>query len=369
MMIFIRKYGLWAVLFFCLFLTSLPARDLPGERESHVSELILRAEREKLHEDPYWLLLLHYKRGIAGWRSLIDDPAFFFSPEGKRNSRKEMEATIRAFFSESAGTAIHPAMKFIARYSWLKERLNINESLMALNPVEKFNSYYDSLKLSRVILVFPSGYMGSPASMYGHTLILLEPQNGSRLLSMAVNYAANTEESFGPAFIYRGVFGLYDGFYSFLPYHEKINEYSFGEMRDMWEYRLNLDEGEKRRLVMHLIELEHMKSGYFFFDENCSYNLLFLIEVARPSTAITERFSVPVEPVDTIRAVIDSGLVEKKDYRPSLYSKIRYRADTLDSECDKRPSAGQSDEAVIFQRSEEAAMTLVWPWNPSVPGV
>ena len=359
MKIFSVQYGLRAVLLFCLFNAVFSVMTLAGEKEEYADRLIERARKEQLYKDPYWLLLLHYKRGLTGLRSLVDDPDFFLSPEGKRDPRREMEADIRAFFSEPSKDKMHPAIKFIARFSWLKEKLDIDHSLMAMDPMAKFEDYYRKIAPSRIIIVFPAGYMGSPASMYGHTLVILEPENGSRILSIAVNYAAVTGENFGPAFVFKGVFGMYDGSYSFLPYHKKINEYNNGEMRDMWEYRLNLNDSEMRRMVMHMIEMEKMKSEYYFFDENCSYNLLFLIEVARPSTRITDRFSIPVEPVDTIRAVLDCGLVEKRDYRPSLYSRMKYRKDVLRFECRKEAiaMAAGEDAGFSFRDREEEAMT------------
>jgi len=52
----------------------------------------------KLHEDPYWHILLHYKPGVSGYESLVDDPRYFLAPDGKTNPETELDATIRAFF-------------------------------------------------------------------------------------------------------------------------------------------------------------------------------------------------------------------------------------------------------------------------------
>ena len=93
-------------------------------------------------------------------------------------------------------------------------------------------------------------------------------------------------------------------------------------MRDMWEYRLNLSDEEKDRLLRHVFDLAGIYSRYYFTGENCSYNLLFLLEAARPSTQISQKISGVVEPVETVKLVYNSNLTDKIEYRPSVYSKL-----------------------------------------------
>lgn len=368
MKILLIKYGFLAVLCFFLMSAGLSAQAADAANESaknnYIDSLVQKAKEMKLHDDSYWRLLLHYKRGVTGMRSLVDDPDFFISPDGKRNAEKEMEADIRAFFFDTAEydetEKRHPALKFVARYAWLAEKLNIDVSMMPFDPLEKFDDYYKGLKIENVLLVFSSGYMGSPASMFGHTFLILEHKDTNRLLSLAVNYAANSDESFGPIFAFRGLFGLYDGMYSFLPYYNKINEYIYGEMRNMWEYKLNFSQAEVRQMFMHLIELEGIKTDYFFASENCSYNLLFLLEAGRPSAKLTDKFPITTEPVDTVRAAIDLGIVEERTYRPSLYSKIMYRAGVLDDKNETKAIAlaKGTEIDIVYNSEEEKAKTL-----------
>jgi len=295
----------------------------------YVDELVKKAEELKLSNDPYWLRLLHYARGIVGLRSIVDDEAFFLSKDGKFSPDKELEATLRAFFAPVKPDKMHPEIKFIARFDWLNQKLSIDKTKLPFDFIQKFDEFYKKIDPGKAILVFPSGYINSPASMYGHTLLVIEPKNGNRLVALAVNYAAKTDETFGPIFAFKGLFGIYNGYYSILPYYDKINEYSSGEMRDMWEYTLNLNESELRRMVMHIVEMEKIGSKYFFLDENCSYNLLGLLEVARPGVNLTSHFIATVEPVDTLRVVIKEDLVAKREYRPSLYAQILRKAAML----------------------------------------
>ena len=39
---------------------------------------------------------------------------------------------------------------------------------------------------------------------------------------------------------------------------------------------------------MHTHEMDKIYSDYYFFDENCSYDLLFLLDVARPWIGLTD---------------------------------------------------------------------------------
>lgn len=309
--------------------TDLMLINTNAEETSYVDDLIESAIKKELYKDKYWHILLHYKKNIFGIRSLIDDPKFFLSKDGKHNPQKELKATIRAFFKHSNDEGAHPICRFMARFTWLKEKLDLDESQLPEYTCKRYNDILESIKPKSASIIFPTSYVNSPASMFGHTLIIIESDNKSKLLSHAVNYSALTDESFGLFFAFRGIFGLYKGYFSVLPYYKKVLEYSDFNQRDIWEYRLNLTEREVIRMVMHLTELENIYSDYFFFDENCSYNLLFLLDAAKPSLALTDNLGWWVIPIDTIRDVKEMGLIEEIDYRPSKSTRINHIASLL----------------------------------------
>ncbi|OQX05384.1 MAG: hypothetical protein BWK80_52270 [Desulfobacteraceae bacterium IS3] len=312
--------------------------------------LIRLADEQKLYEDAYWRTLLHYKKTLSGGsESFIDDPRFFLASDGKFNPKAELEADIIAFFSKEI--VKRPRLKqtnplyrfeisdeddtqdmicrFPARYAWLREKLNIAESEFPQISCESFERVMENIKPKSVTLIFPTYSMNSPASMFGHTLLTIDTENKSKPLSQAINYAASTNETNGLFFAFKGIFGFYRGYYSVLPYYQKIQEYSDIRQRDIWEYPLNLSESEVRRMLMHLWELKDLYSYYYFFDENCSYNLLFLIESARPSLNLTEQFSLWILPIDTVKAVKKAGLTDTADYRPSKATRIKQKISHL----------------------------------------
>lgn len=298
---------------------------------NYAEELVSRAGELHLSSERYWEVLVHYKSGLFGTKSLIDDPNFFLSDIGKKNPHAELEATLRSFFQEPLDQDNHPICKFPARYRWLKDKLGIDETLLPQLQCNKFEDTLSKVNPKSAVLVFPDAFMNSPASMFGHTLLRIDSDYESKLLSYAVNYAARTGETSGLTFAVKGIFGFYKGYFSILPYYEKVKEYSNMRDRDMWEYSLTFSEEEVERMFLHMWELEEIYSAYYFFDENCSYNLLFLLEAARPSLHLTDSFFYWVVPVDTIKAVIDSGVVGTKAFRPSISTRTKDKLSKMES--------------------------------------
>ena len=303
----------------CLF----PVHDINAE-DPYLNQLILTAKEKHLAQKRYWQILLHYKPSLHGVTSLIDDPVFFLAKDGKHNPENELVATLKAFFQPVKADMEHPRCRFVARYEWLKEQLHINEKYLPSPPCRKFHRIFKKVQPRSAVMIFPCSHINSPASMFGHTLINIEGPFKSKLLSYAVNYSAITDETNGLSYAFKGIFGLYKGYFSVLPYYQKIREYNDLERRDIWEYELNLDQDEVRRMFYHIWELQDIYSDYFFFGENCSYNILFLLEAARPSLNLTDQCRPWVIPVDTIRVVKTNNLVKHAYYRPSKATRITH---------------------------------------------
>ena len=105
------------------------------------------------------------------------------------------------------------------------------------------------------------------------------------------------------------------------------------ENRDLWEYQLDLTPEELERVIRHAWELQSAYFEYYFFDENCSYHLLRLIQVARPQMDLAGRFRWWAIPSDTVRAVADEpGLVARAVYRPASATVIRQRLGRMSDE-------------------------------------
>lgn len=249
--------------------------------------------------------------------SEIDDERFFFAKDGYKNPKSELDATIDAFFSDEKKDDNSSICRFPARYHWLKKQLDGYDFPHAT--CKEYDKVLDTIDPQSTTLVFPSAHINSPASMFGHTFLRINSSYHSRLLSYAINYAAdaNPDKTNAVLFAIKGLSGGYFGKYSLLPYYEKLKEYRDTEQRDIWEYNLNLTKEETLKMVNHIWELKDTYSDYYFFDENCSYNMLWLLEIARPSVNLRDKFFYQVSPPETIFEITKQNLVKSKEYRPS----------------------------------------------------
>ncbi len=269
-----------------------------------------------------------------GYRqSEIDDPGFFLSPRGRRNPQAELDATLAAFVTPSGE---EPAQcRYPARFAWLKDQLQFDARLPTLD-CPRYQAWRSQMHAQSVTLVFASYYMNNPASMYGHTFLKLNKSlsQDNPLLDYSANFAATVTTRSDILYAVYGLAGLYRGQYSTLPYYAKIQEYNHMESRDLWEYRLTLTPEETDRMVAHLWELGHTSIAYYFFNKNCSYQLLPVLEVARPSLNLVSGFWVRVVPADTLRRVTEEpGLVDRAVLRAShVHRMLADRAQLAPSE-------------------------------------
>ncbi len=254
--------------------------------------------------------------------SEIDDPNFFFAKDGKTNPKSELLATLDAFFSNEKKDDNSSICKFPARYRWLQEQLHADDFPTA--SCQEYDKIFQRVDPESTTLVFPAAHINSPASMFGHTFLRINSSYHSKLLSYAVNYAANADanKENGVVFAIKGLVGGYYGRYSLLPYYEKLKEYRDSEQRNIWEYDLNLTREETRRMFRHIWELNGTNSYYYFFTENCSYNMLWLLEAARPTLHLRDKFTYQVIPLETVHVVNAAGIITAKQFRPSKRTKL-----------------------------------------------
>jgi hypothetical protein len=283
---------------------------------------------KEVSQSLYWRKLMHaHHRFLGGYKSEADGASFFLSVNGKTDLLEELKASIEAFDPNSKlkiGTmAQHPQCAFPERFRFLNNELNLKIPKIQCEDFEKWKK---QLNAQSVTLVFSSSYLNNPASMFGHTFLRIDSApyvQGARkndLLDYGINYAAKTGDDGGLFFAVNGLIGKYDGYFSLMPYFDKVKEYNDVESRDLWEYPIHLNAEQIDRMLNHLWELGTTTFDYYFFDENCSYHLLSLLEVANPEWNLTEPFFYWVIPSDTIKLLkkIPGALGEPK-FRPSLY--------------------------------------------------
>ncbi|MBL1278524.1 MAG: DUF4105 domain-containing protein [Ectothiorhodospiraceae bacterium] len=335
--------------------------------KAYLNSLISQAQNLRLAETAQWQYLLHYQTGILGkTESETDDATFFTARNGKYDPQAELAATLTRFFSNQPwGKKAEPAQcAFVARYEWLNSQLNFDAKKLKPQPCPKFDAWYNGINPGNLTLIFPSAYLNNPSSMFGHTLLRVDTpgQNeNTRLLSYAINYGANTGTDNGVAFAFKGIFGGYFGTIGIGPYYKKVKEYSDFESRDIWEYQLAFSSTEIRRMMAHVWELRGITFDYYFFDENCSYMVLTLLDVARPSLGFSQQLQGWVVPSDTLRLIAaQPGLIKKTIYRPAAGTKLTHFANSL-PDADQRAAlalANHDTTLPVFLERHTAARAL-----------
>jgi len=277
-----------------------------------------------------WRALVHYRRTPfrSGWTSQADGIGFFLAPEGKHEPEAELDASLRELLGPGpTAPDVHPRCRFPARHAWLVRELGIPETPAPACPA--YQEFREALDPVGATLIFAEAFLNNPASMFGHTLLRIDTREGRGLLGYAINFSGATGGDQGFLYAARGLTGGYQGYFAVEPYYEKVKKYADWENRDIWEYQLALSPEELDLLLAHLWELQGISFDYYYFDENCSQQLLALLEAAQP--ALREREFVPpwVIPSDTVRAAVRHDLVTDVHYRPSAATRLRYAASLL----------------------------------------
>jgi len=295
-----------------------------------------------LAQSEQWLALLHIKphKSSSDLQSYVDDDTFFLANDGAINPENELLASINALKTDK-----NIQCRFPARTKLLLSHIDNLIDDVTIIECTKYNTWLKQLNTSSVVLVFAAAQLNSPSSMYGHTFLRFDPKNveqNSTYLSYALNFGATVSDG-DTGFLYaaRGLTGGYPGNFAANPYFEKIKEYNRLENRDLWEYKLNLTQDEINTMLAHMWELQRINFDYYFFDENCSFRLLELLDVARPGLKLVDNFPVTTIPLDTVRVIESAGLVSEVFYRESILTELENQLAQL----------SQSEKALVLTLS------------------
>jgi len=324
--------------------------------QTQVERLVEKIRDEKIYLESPWLRLGHYRsKTFDGYESEALGPAFFFANDGKFNPQAELEATLRAIFSNNMRSFEKPQVprqiarcQFPARTRWLMQRLAISEKDLPAANCPEFDEFRNRLSAKSATLVFSSYYVNNPSSSFGHTLLRLnrdqvKDRTGADLNDIGVNYAANPTTQNPILYAYLGMVGGFTGSYAILPYYYKVREYSDFESRDLWEYDLNLSQEEVDQAVNHIWEMGSTYFDYFYLAQNCSYHILRLLDVAAPRLSVSDRVPFYVIPIDSVRAVTKwPDLVSNIHFRPSIHTQVATRASQL----------SRQERAIFFEMLE-----------------
>nr|WP_257233064.1 DUF4105 domain-containing protein [Acinetobacter sp. YH01024] len=289
-----------------------------------VQRYIELAQSKKLSEHISWQRLLYTDHK---GQSEVAYTGYFLAENGRQSAQAELEADVAALFKTAEPNQAFRC-RFPARSQWLMQELAIRSEQLPVVSCPEFDEWFGKIKPYKATLIYATDFMGNPSSMFGHTLLRLDPkdQKELNLVSYAINYAATVAGEDNWSYAWKGLTGQYPGEYSLMPYYRKVKEYGDFESRDLWEYELALTEQETSYLVKHLWEMQNVSFPYYFASDNCAYRLLGLMDLVRPTLNLTEKFKVASIPVETIKAINDEQLIQAAVYRPALETQLLSQA-------------------------------------------
>lgn len=306
----------------------------------YLNELIEVSRKENLAQRTEWLRLLFY---LPSWlrsdRSLIDDDSFFLADDGKTNAQAELEATLRAFFSdENRNERVHGQCRFPSRFRWLDRTLKFDRQRMKIEECKEFRKWLADTDVSGISFVFSSYYPNNPASLFGHTYLRFHRGEGKKassttLLDFGASYAAYPTTGNPLLYTVMGLGGGFPGRFSLTPYYLKVQEYNNAESRDLWEYSLDFTREQTEQVMLSLVEIGEHHIDYYYFDDNCALVVLALLEVGRPDIELTRHLQSWVTPSETVRVVAaQPGFVKDLYFRPSNLRTYLWRTQQLNAD-------------------------------------
>ena len=203
---------------------------------------------------------------------------------------------------------------------------------------------------------FAGPYPASPSSAFGHSLLLVEPNNSEETtlqLWPAVNYAGNVDSLSGVPILYRGALGKLTGSYEILPFYKIIEDYSYSESRDIWLFPIQLTDTEKQRFANFVNSKGGLESQYRFMDKNCAtriYETLYTIFEEEPHPGI---FVLPQQ-------VIEDDLIASKIGEPFWIENLESQIVRL---YEKYGHIEESNEAIdSLSNSEKLQFLRTYEW-------
>jgi hypothetical protein len=253
--------------FFFLFFHFLYSQKLTS------SDIINLALKKKLYKKNTFKILLFNDN-----KFYIEDKKFYLS--GKKSLKEELIADIKGFFKDKndfRNINNHPQCRFPARFLFLKKELNLSDNIFPKINCPKLLEYKKKAPADNIYMVFVSANLKDPSSMMGHTFFKYEGLNYKKKeVSHAISFFTfiNTLNPF--KLLYENIGPGMKGFFVLRPYKEILYSYLENENRNIWEYKLKLNNYQKKLIYYHIWELKDIKMKYYFTSFNCATVDLFI---------------------------------------------------------------------------------------------
>jgi hypothetical protein len=308
-------------------------------------------EMDTIASSRVWQKLLHISNG----HTEIENEDFFLHTQvsDQNFALAELNKTIDAIninAKDSSGFTFR--CKYPARTTFLASHQLVEPLQDAECPLLREWIGGDSFNVS---IIYADGFLGNPASFYGHLLLKFDnPGNVNSLLTNSVNFGAGESDNDNKVvYILKGLFGGYDAnFTSNYFYRHNLN-YTEVELRDLWKYKLNLNQLQKRLVAYHAWELMNTRYTYYFTHRNCAYHIAKLIELVTDQDLVSSAhpFVLPGSIFKAAKAakVQSKILISDITYLPSRQTRLRSKLSSL-------PTALQEKLPELVEGNLEASL-------------
>lgn len=286
---------------------------------------------DKKANNSTWAALLHANKDQ---KTKIRSQAFFLTKLKKKTSiilKEELRASLGAL--QNPKTNLQFICRFPARAKWISENFGL-EYLVDLKKCHILQQYLRDVEAESISYLFVGPYMANPASVMGHGVLRLRRKRDEHSVKdYTIGFAANVDKGINPLkYAYNGLLGGFYGRFSLTPFFNRITEYLKIENRPMWEYQLPFKEEEIRFVMLHLWEIrEQDLFQYYFFDENCAYYLIDLLNLVSEKNLL-EGLPAIVLP-NRVPAYLRRHLkLEQNSYFPSYIEKTSFKYELLSQE-------------------------------------
>lgn len=287
-----------------------------------------------------WQTLLHYESSRLTRRaqSAINTSTFFLSPQGQTDPLAELKATIKAFAMVEVEQSENAQCRFPARFIWLSEQLESVRNLRQVGCTD-YLEWANPDGTQSISMIFATGHMKSPASYFGHNFLKFNSSGKTAsgdLLDQTINFGAEVpEDEAALTYFYNGIFGGYSAVFERQQFFRHMSKYGEEDLRDVWEYELDLSQDELELILAHTWELQSAQLTYYFFRENCAYQIAKLLALVSPAQLVPKfmPWTMPYNVFDRLMEMEIRGkpVVGKISYHPSRRSRFHQRYFALSS--------------------------------------
>lgn len=272
-------------------------------------------EIERLAQHPTWLKMGRYKSGLElgpGAKSDIITDAYFLAENGATNPQAELVASIEALTAPLGNDPDNSIFcQFPGRVAFLRQHSNLSLPDPALVCPE-YAKFVDGGAVDGISVLFIGSYLENPGSAFGHLLLRFHSDDDESttfeltdVLGNAINYgAADSENDALAPYIVKGLTGKYHSTFTTLPFFQHSERFREEQLRNIWEYRLDIDEKEVDLLTGHVWELLGVENRYYFLRQNCAYRIAELVELVTETDIISEQ-KIWVAPMDVFHAMME----------------------------------------------------------------